>query len=839
MRTQRPADDRGGDVAVTDTQQSRLRWAATIAASVIGLSMMTTTATASAESAPATELSVDLATTTGPAIQPAQGLLYGITEDGSQPSDDYLKPLNLNSFRGGGWFAGGWRGDGYTLGPKTQSEIDSIIAQATRLKAASSDPDGFHYEVIVSDLWGSTGGAPASSQWPCNDADCSNWVQFIREAVGQLEASGINFSYDIWNEPDLSIFWAPGVNTPQYFQMWDVGYQTLREVAPGKLIVGPSFAYTPQRRASQWTSFFAHVKAADTVPDWVSNHNEGEGGVPEGADDPVVVGQSIRDAMTEAGIEQRPLSSNEYQGAGRQTADATAWYVNRLAQSSYTTAMRGNWSCCMIPNLTGLLTNAQTGWAPTGNWWALRTGADMTGSLVQTSNQVDDMAISATKDDSKQQAVALLGDLNGYTGSANVKFTGLDSTPYLVNNGKVHATVYGITEGVLYAPVVQFAGDLPVEADGSVTVPANFLGAHDAASIYLSWTDGQTVTIAPPAALVPGESYDVPVTVTNSSGTAATEVTTSLGITASDPTKTAGIVITCADGGETCPTVSQLDAGESTTATFHVVLPDSAPTMAYRLVGTANLDVNGAPRTVTNSVDIVGTCVTEMNCEAEDGALDGGAFIASNHAGYTGAGFVAGFDTTSSGRGVTQKFSVTTDGTYTMDLRYAAGHDGPAANADRTLTVTANGSSQQVTMPPTANWGTWGVATVTLQLTAGANSVAITKNTGDNGWINLDHLVLHAPAAAGPKVSITTTTRCVAGKVVLVVTADNEDQGSATVTTETPYGTASFGSIVAGASPSKALTTRKASIPATTLTTTATAIGTSTVETPVAAASCN
>ena len=839
MHTTTPTGCRGGGVAVISTEKARFRWASAAVAAIVGISVMGAAAATSAATGSTKELTVDLAAETGPAIQPAQGLLYGITADATQPAEEYLKPLNLNSFRGGGWFAGGWRGDGYTLGPKTQSEIDSIIAQATRLKAASSAPDDFHYEVILSDLWGSTGGAPANSLWPCNGGDCSNWVQFITQTVGQLEASGITFSYDIWNEPDLAIFWAPGVNTAQYNQMWDVGYATLRAVAPGKQIVGPSFAYTPERRPAQWTTWFAHVRAADTVPDWISNHNEGEGGVPAGIDDPVTVAQSIRDGMTAAGIEQRPLSSNEYQGAGKQTADTTAWYVNRLAQSTYTTAMRGNWNCCMTPNLTGLLSKVQTGWAPNGNWWALKTGADMTGTLVQTSQQVDRMSISAAKDESKQQAVALLGDIVGFTGSANVKFTGLDSAPYLVQNGKVHATVYAITEGVLYAPKIQFSGDLPVAADGSITVPTNFVGAHDAASIYLSPTETQTLTIDAPAALASGQAYDVPVTILNSSATTASNVSTSLGVTASDPAQTAGITITCSDGGETCPTVDQLAPGESTTATFHVALSPSTPALALRLVGTGTLEVNGATRTISNSVDLIGTCVVGMNCEVEDGTLVGGACYATNHTGFTGTGFVACFDTTASGRGVSQKFSVASAGTYTLDLRYAAGHDGPAADVNRTATVTVNGVSQQISMPPTTNWNTWGVATTTVELAAGTNTVSIVKETGDNGWFNLDHLVLQPPAQAGPKVEITSASRCVAGKVVLVITAHNQDQGSATVTTETPYGTASFGSIVAGSTASKALTTRKASIPAGAVTTTATAMGTSMIETPVAAAICN
>ena len=113
---------------MNSTRSGRLRWViAGAAAAAVGLSMMGLATSSSAATGPTKELSVDLATTTGPSTGVAQGILYGITQDGSQPSDDYVKPLNLNSFRGGGWFAGGWRGDNYTLGTKTQSEIDSII----------------------------------------------------------------------------------------------------------------------------------------------------------------------------------------------------------------------------------------------------------------------------------------------------------------------------------------------------------------------------------------------------------------------------------------------------------------------------------------------------------------------------------------------------------------------------------------------------------------------------------------------------------------------------------------------------------------------------------------
>jgi hypothetical protein len=704
----------------------------------VGLSVLGSAAASSADTTPsasasaAKQLTVDLSTVTGPSTGVGQGILYGINQDGSQPSDDYVQPLHLNAFRGGGWFSGGWIKDGYTYGDATKAEVTAIISQAKRLERTSGDKN-FQYQVLVSDLFGSTGGAPANTLWPCTNGDCSNWIQFLDSTVGALQASGINFAYDIFNEPDLSIFWKPGVNTPQYFQMWDSGYKEIRRLAPNALIVGPSFAFTPERSPSEWTTFFAHAKAAGTVPDWITNHDEGD------VDDPVTVSQALRADLTAAGIPQRPLSANEYQPADRQSAGATAWYLDRLAQSSYSTAMRGNWSCCMIPNLTGLLTNAQTGWAPTGNWWAMRTYTDMTGSLVKTSGEVDSMAISAAKDPSKGRAVALLGDINGYTGAASVTFTGLGSAAYLVRQNQVHATVYRMPDGgALYSRSVEFSGDLPVASDGSVSIPAQFQGQHDAIAIYLSWTDPQITTIKAPAEMVPGNSYDVPVVVTNGSDSPDTQVQTSLTVTAANPADAAGITIDCSTGGGgTCPTVNQLLPGQSTTATFHVDVPASAPAVPYRLVSTTNL-INRGHVTIGDSADVISPCGLGTICEAENGQLAAGACFASDHPGYTGSGFVACF--TASGPSVTQQFAVPAAGTYTLDLRYAAGPNGP--NSTRTATVTADGVSQQVQLPLTGSWNTWGDSKVTLQLKAGVNDIKVAYLPTDLGWFNLDHLVL-------------------------------------------------------------------------------------------------
>ncbi|HKS99317.1 MAG TPA: RICIN domain-containing protein [Rugosimonospora sp.] len=423
-------------------------------------------------------LTVNLASTRGPATGVGEGFLYGVSQDGSQPSDQLLQPLGINAFRGGGHVTRAWIGDGYRFGSGTQTDVNTVIAQARRL---TRPPYHAQYQVILSDLYGNDGGQPSNTMYPCANGDCSNWISFIDAVVGALQTSGLTFAYDIYNEPDISVFWPNGsVNSTQYFQMWDSAFRELRRVAPGALIVGPSFAFTPQSRASQWNTWLAHVKSAGTVPDWITNHDEGD------VDDPVTVSQSITNALSANGIPTRPLSANEYQPADRQTAGVTAWYLARFAQSAYANAMRGNWVCCLTPNLTGVLTQSNGAWTSNGNWWALRSYADMTGTLVATSGQVNSTAISASVDSAAGRAVALVGDSNGFTGAATVTFNGLSSLSWLAGNGSVNVVVDRIPDQApLGSPQVVLNQAMTVSG-GSVSVPLTFQAAHDAFAIYLT-----------------------------------------------------------------------------------------------------------------------------------------------------------------------------------------------------------------------------------------------------------------------------------------------------------------------------------------------------------------
>src|SRR5690242_8362246 len=138
---------------------------------------------------------VNLAATRGAATGVGQGFLYGVSADGTQPADQFLSPLGVNAFRGGGHVSRGWIGDGNQAGAGLQADLNSITAQRRRLAGAQ-------YQVILSDLYGADGGQPANTMWPCDNGSCANWVSFIDASVGALQATGLRFAYDIWNEPD-------------------------------------------------------------------------------------------------------------------------------------------------------------------------------------------------------------------------------------------------------------------------------------------------------------------------------------------------------------------------------------------------------------------------------------------------------------------------------------------------------------------------------------------------------------------------------------------------------------------------------------------------------------
>jgi PKD repeat protein len=127
--------------------------------------------------------------------------------------------------------------------------------------------------------------------------------------------------------------------------------------------------------------------------------------------------------------------------------------------------------------------------------------------------------------------------------------------------------------------------------------------------------------------------------------------------------------------------------------------------------------------------------------ELEDGVLTGGAQFDTEHAGYTGTGFVSGFGTV--GASVKIEANAPKAGDYRMALRYTNGpnpFDGP-----KTVSLIVNGQSRQITLPAGGAWTNYRLYVDTVTLDAGANTIEIKHAEGDDGHVNLDSLRL-APA---------------------------------------------------------------------------------------------
>ncbi|MEV6643767.1 CBM35 domain-containing protein [Amycolatopsis sp. NPDC051371] len=121
--------------------------------------------------------------------------------------------------------------------------------------------------------------------------------------------------------------------------------------------------------------------------------------------------------------------------------------------------------------------------------------------------------------------------------------------------------------------------------------------------------------------------------------------------------------------------------------------------------------------------------------EAESAALSGGAVAQSDHPGASGGRFVGGYVDGNRGAAKTDFAVTSTGGSTTLVLGYANG-----TGATRTLSLSIDGATRQISLPATANWDTWGQATTTATLSSGTHHVAYSFGTADNGNVNLDYL---------------------------------------------------------------------------------------------------
>jgi predicted alpha-1,6-mannanase (GH76 family) len=108
----------------------------------------------------------------------------------------------------------------------------------------------------------------------------------------------------------------------------------------------------------------------------------------------------------------------------------------------------------------------------------------------------------------------------------------------------------------------------------------------------------------------------------------------------------------------------------------------------------------------------------------------------STHAGFTGRGYVAGWNT--NGTSIDFYVNQNSAGSKTMSIRYAAG----AGNASRYVKVNGVNIADNLVFNSTSGWGTYSTVSVTIPLNAGSNTIELgyDSSKGNSNFLNIDLL---------------------------------------------------------------------------------------------------
>jgi len=142
---------------------------------------------------------------------------------------------------------------------------------------------------------------------------------------------------------------------------------------------------------------------------------------------------------------------------------------------------------------------------------------------------------------------------------------------------------------------------------------------------------------------------------------------------------------------------------------------------------------NGGPN--LDFLDVAGGPARINQYEAEDATVSQGV-VESNHAGFSGTGFV-NYDNLV-GSFVEFRVNAAQAGPAVVRLRFA---NGTAAN--RPVDIFVNGAlvADELAFQPTGGWTTWQTVSTTVDLNSGVNTIRVTATTV-NGGPNLDNIVV-------------------------------------------------------------------------------------------------
>jgi hypothetical protein len=411
-------------------------------------------------------VTLDMGSAEGAPTYRASGLLYGISEDASQPPTHMLTDIKTKFFRIGGSDVGC---GGYVTGnyAKRWATVKAYYQKAKEIGATVI--------ILVSDLWGEDP-ACATPRFPGDGGDWSDYTKFMTQLIADAQAAGMtgpDVRWDLQNEPDVPLFW--NASRAQWLELWKRGYQMVRTAIPNAVMEGPSNA---SGVGSGWfTDFLDYVKANNVVPDVISWH----GG------DQVTYAGIVKSELTSRGINVSHFDNNEYGDTKEQNPGHSAWYIARIERANVD-ALRSNWGGpggggpTMYQSMADLTT---LDWQPNSQWWIYKRYADQTG-LRTSSTAGTNVDAVGYQDADKAQAIIVVGNNGSTTGSVNVVIKNVPSWLQTAGSTKVLLEKMPTGEAAVAAPTVV--------SNAAATVNCNAL------TVTIDWakaTDGYVVTLTP------------------------------------------------------------------------------------------------------------------------------------------------------------------------------------------------------------------------------------------------------------------------------------------------------------------------------------------------------
>jgi hypothetical protein len=698
--------------------------------------------TALPASAAASQLVVDLATSTGALRYGATGFLYGLGDEGI-PNETMLAALKPQ-----------------VTAQKAPDGLQHPNGDALKIAPMFKRAGGRDIQIYLQDVY---------KQWPYENLGIADYLAKVDTMTRKVVADPYRSSYVYvpFNEPDQ--IWYSG-NLSGLLADWKSVFQKIRSIDSTARIAGPNFS---NYRSADLRTFLTYARDNGVLPDVMTWHELGNDFYTSWQDHY----NDYRSIESSLGISARPITINEY---GRSSGDLgvpgnLVQFVAKF-EASKVDGCLAYWTTA--GGLNDLVTHNNQA---TGAWWLYKWYGELSGNTVAVTPPSAGGSLQglAALDSAKKQARVIFGGNSVATGTydTNVVVKGLGSASYL--GSTVHATVWGVDTSGLNAssgPYVVKEGDFTV-GSGQVTVPLTGLKGQSAYQIIV--TPNTDLSAASSTSRYEAEYARLGGTakVTYGSNTGYSGTYFAEGYGASTTASTKFVVTAPANGYYNLSL--RYSAGPYTGAPADrsirlrlngsdltdVALPGTADwntwktatTKVFLPAGISRVEYNayaGDDRDAVNLdyLDVAATSgtVTAYEAEATGNTLSGAAAVVSDSA-ASGGKYVGWLG---AGAANTMRFNNVTAsaaGRYRMVVGYANGELGDGATnynsniVDRYAEISVNGgTAKKVYFRNTLGWSNYWTTVVDVDLAAGANTV--TFGNSSSGYApNLDRIQIAAP----------------------------------------------------------------------------------------------